>query len=419
VIAVIALLAAVLIPTFVSLTRKANIANDTAVVKNLNTAAISAQAKTFDEALAAAKESGYLVANLNSKADKCYFVWEDDTDQFLLYDLKEKAIIYSNTEVTGDPDDSWCFAVNNPKDQAEVEKVWSNVTFKTLLVNIKDLSAILGAGGTVYMDQSVVLDNKNLLHFDADVTTVINLENSSLNTSGILKETGKNVVPIEVMQGNVNILGGNIITAGEGTNYHNDVISYAVRTRKGSNVTFNGTTFQNDINKGQIKFGGTGLMENVTIYSTNYGVETFYNGQLTLKNTNIEAKGQGIAIWSCNFDHSKFEGDKGHTGTSMITIESGAYNRIESNNSKSALLVACGGDITVNGGTFTAFDDNYFYFGTDSAVANDKATITIKGGTFGETAYENLTIEILKGFCKDSSYNVSGNVTDGFTITKT
>ena len=43
VIAVIAILAAVLIPTFSNLIKKANISNDTAVAKNLNTAAISAQ----------------------------------------------------------------------------------------------------------------------------------------------------------------------------------------------------------------------------------------------------------------------------------------------------------------------------------------------------------------------------------------
>ena len=422
VIAIIAILAAVLIPTFASIVKKANIANDTAVAKNLNTAAIAAQADTFDKALAAAKEAGYLVANLNAKADNCYFVWEADTKQFLLYDLSAKKVIYSNTDVTGDPDESWSFAVNNPADETEVKAVWSNVTCKTILVDVKDLSAVLAVGGTIYMDESIVLDNDNLLHFDAAVTTIIDLENSSLNTSGILKKDNESVVPIEIKQGTVTIKGGSIITAGEGTNYHNEVISYAVRTRKGSDVTFIGTTFQNDINKGQIKFGGKGLMENVTIYSTNYGVETFFNGQLTLKDTKIEAKGQGIAVWACNFDHSKFEGDKGHSGNALVTIESGEYNRIESNNANSGLLTSCGGDILVNGGTFTAVDDKYFYFGTDSDAVLENgtphvATITIKGGTFNGVAYENLTIETLKGFCV-GAYTVTGSVADGFVISK-
>ena len=66
VVAVIAILAAVLIPTFSGIIRKANISSDTVVAKNLNTAAISAGADTFEEAIAAVKEAGYLLANLNS-----------------------------------------------------------------------------------------------------------------------------------------------------------------------------------------------------------------------------------------------------------------------------------------------------------------------------------------------------------------
>ena len=120
VIAVVAILAAILIPTFSSLVRKANIASDTAVARNLNTAAISADSKTFDDALTAVRDAGYLVANLNAKAEDCYFVWEDDSDQFLLYDLNEQKIIYSNSAVSESPDDSWCFAVSNASVANEV-----------------------------------------------------------------------------------------------------------------------------------------------------------------------------------------------------------------------------------------------------------------------------------------------------------
>ena len=69
VIAVIAILAAVLIPTFVGLVNKANVASDTALVKNLNTAlaADTDGCKTMAEALAAAAEYGYDVAKINAK----------------------------------------------------------------------------------------------------------------------------------------------------------------------------------------------------------------------------------------------------------------------------------------------------------------------------------------------------------------
>jgi type IV pilus assembly protein PilA len=63
VIAVIAVLAAVLIPTFVNLTRKANVSADTVLAKNLNTALAVYDAENdiedFDDVLEAIKEHGY------------------------------------------------------------------------------------------------------------------------------------------------------------------------------------------------------------------------------------------------------------------------------------------------------------------------------------------------------------------------
>ena len=72
VIAVIAILAAVLIPTFSNLIKRANVANDTALVRNLNTALAADGAKQHDtmrEALAAANAFGYDVSKINAKAD--------------------------------------------------------------------------------------------------------------------------------------------------------------------------------------------------------------------------------------------------------------------------------------------------------------------------------------------------------------
>ena len=71
VIAVIAILAAVLIPTFVGLVNKANRAADTALAKELNTALAmnGEEIADFDAAVAALREGGFILANLNAKAD--------------------------------------------------------------------------------------------------------------------------------------------------------------------------------------------------------------------------------------------------------------------------------------------------------------------------------------------------------------
>lgn len=64
VIAIIAILAAVLIPTFASLIAKANVSADTQLVRNLNTALTTEKAggennKTMNDALKMAKNAGY------------------------------------------------------------------------------------------------------------------------------------------------------------------------------------------------------------------------------------------------------------------------------------------------------------------------------------------------------------------------
>ena len=184
VIAVIAILAAVLIPTFSSIIKKANIASDTAVAKNLNTAAISAGAKDFDSAIEAVKDAGYLLANLNAKADGCYFVWDDANDQFLLVDTTDSyKVIYSNTDAS--EKSNWYVAVSDPEAIANIKAAGCQV--KKIAASYEDLMANIAAGGEVYVDESVVIDENNLIYIDdAEKVVTINLGNASLNTNGIL-----------------------------------------------------------------------------------------------------------------------------------------------------------------------------------------------------------------------------------------
>ena len=89
VIAVIAILAAVLIPTFSNLIKRANVANDTALVRNLNTALAADGAKQHDtmrEALAAANAFGYDVSKINAKADGNEILWDSYNDCFVYWD---------------------------------------------------------------------------------------------------------------------------------------------------------------------------------------------------------------------------------------------------------------------------------------------------------------------------------------------
>ncbi len=91
VIAVIAILAAVLIPTFSSLIKKAKISADTQLAKNMNTALTMAEAEgntldNFTDVIEAIEKAGFIVANLNPTADGMLYVWEMESNQILMVD---------------------------------------------------------------------------------------------------------------------------------------------------------------------------------------------------------------------------------------------------------------------------------------------------------------------------------------------
>lgn len=101
VIAVIAILAAVLIPTFSSVIKKAKVNNDIQLVRNLNTALATDNKKheTMQDALDAAAEFGYDVAKINASATDNEILWDGVNDVFCY--LKDGAIEYIPKSVSG------------------------------------------------------------------------------------------------------------------------------------------------------------------------------------------------------------------------------------------------------------------------------------------------------------------------------
>ena len=111
VIAVIAILAAVLIPTFTTLIDKANESNDIALVKNLNTALVSKEAtdevNTMQDALDAAYEYGYTVDKLtpSSSGD---IVWDEANNRFALINEKKEVVFEDGAKpLTNDATKIW------------------------------------------------------------------------------------------------------------------------------------------------------------------------------------------------------------------------------------------------------------------------------------------------------------------------
>jgi len=97
VIAVIAILAAVLIPTFANIIKKANTAADIQTVKNLNTivateGAINGGIKTAHDAIVAVSENGYDLVHITPTEDGRTIVWDGANSCFALLNDEGKVV---------------------------------------------------------------------------------------------------------------------------------------------------------------------------------------------------------------------------------------------------------------------------------------------------------------------------------------
>ncbi len=108
VIAVIAILAAVLIPTFTSLIEKANESSDTVLAKNMNTILSTTdyeedKSDRMTDTLYLLNENGYSLENMNPTADGNVFVWDSAANRIVYLD-KEGTVIYSENKAYKDVD---------------------------------------------------------------------------------------------------------------------------------------------------------------------------------------------------------------------------------------------------------------------------------------------------------------------------
>ena len=145
VIAVIAVLAAVLIPTFSNLIQKANVAADQTLIKNLNTALAMdttvSKHETMTQALNATKANGFDVEKIVARATKNRIVWDSVNDCFAY-------IEEGKTEPTYIPD---------TKTDAKVEdyQLWTIVNNTTLDTNFSSYIAGSDITGTVNATKGV------------------------------------------------------------------------------------------------------------------------------------------------------------------------------------------------------------------------------------------------------------------------
>ena len=412
VIAVIAILAAVLIPTFAGIIRKANISADTQLVKNMNTAlaadeAVNGPAEDFNEVIAIVRDAGYVLSAFNPTTEGCYVVWDSESNQLLLVDSKKDfAVIYSVSDDYAEPGKTWYFAVDSEEAKTELTKKYGDtVNIEMAITDVKGLNGMLAAGGTqeVYIDESLVLDAENILTLDkAEAITTINLGTAQLNTNGLLE----NVIPVQINAGTVTINGG--VIGGGGTYIDEDGkrVNTPLQAKEGSTLTINGTEF-NVAASGYVTFFGNATVNNATINSEGIGVYCGGKGNVVLENVTINSAGR--CVWATNLGETSDHDN----GTATITIKSGTYNGgtgTFSNSYAAVPIVAYSGDIIVEGGNFTTGSGKFFQ------VMYNYGSITLKGGTFGGKTLSELGKSGIEALCNGST-KVADNGDGTFTLT--
>lgn len=421
VIAVIAILAAVLIPTFAGLIKKANISADTQMVRNLNTALVMAEAggeeiDEFSEVLSAARDAGYIISNLNPTAENCYFVWESSTNQFLLVDgEKNYEVIFASEEGYPAIGETWYFATSD-REVAEMLKAdaanYNNFNVKDMVANAKDFTEALAAGGEqiLYIDESVALDKDNILTVtDPNANVVIDMGSATLNTNGVLPD----VIPVSLSAGTTTIKNGVISAIGSAVDQEGDPITIIVNVEDGAVLNLEGTTISAADGGGKVLYGGNGSLKGVTIDTKAVGLDLSVSAKVTIEDTTIICTGtganQGSCVWACSYKWDAANNQWIHGGgDSKATIVSGTYS---GGKGGYAAIVSCTGDVEIQGGTFTAPAGKMF-----DVRSADKGEIVLKGGTFNGKTLGQLGVDGLKALCVGTcNVTVSGGV---YTISK-
>lgn len=175
VIAVIAILAAVLIPTFISIVNRAKVSNDNQLVRNLNTALITEEAdgnkaENMSQAIEIAEDYGYKLENLQAKADGYVLLWNQTTNRF--YVESAEGTITSNPEVTDFPAENYTYweisKTLGTKHSTYLTEGSGNIAATNLGVDVSGISSAVNVTYTGNSNKVIIATNGGDLSVNAE-----------------------------------------------------------------------------------------------------------------------------------------------------------------------------------------------------------------------------------------------------------
>ena len=323
VIAVIAILSAVLIPTFSGIINKANTANDTVVAKNMNTAlaeysALNGKPENFDEVLIAIEEAGYVLANLNAKANGNLYGWDKANNQIVYIDAKGE-VIYQNVDFVA-ADLQIVIAngdVTVPEGFGSAIKMNEPTTAKTL-------QAALESGVSVALTTDIELVS-TVIDIKEDVVIELNGHNLDASKHGSRPFTIKDDATITIKA--------------SGTEEINCGKYGLVDIKAGGSVVLEGGNYKANTDNGSfIKIRSSGETVNVTLNNVNY----------------VDESDDGFVVNKSGF-YGEFNltvNGGSYTAFAGFQVEDGVFDGVTVNTKSAAFEIS--GDVELNNCTITA-----------------------------------------------------------------
>lgn len=365
VIAVIAILAAVLIPTFSGIVKAAKLSADKQTVRQLNVALATGDADTYNEMADLLEEQGFNakyaeVAAPVSLGHKYFWSVEHNTI----------VLVHNNTVVFPEDNKFESFDATNESKWLQINAgnyiITSTAT--TAAAAKEDIQSAIAGGNSITLSTPVVFDTPVALVAE-DVSVKVDLAGSTLKTTdrgdgqmaygfnvygelelsnAIIEARG-----VEVRDGGVMVLGNDVKVTANGTTG-----GAAIYVYKGGKAIINGGEYSNSVANSTAEAGATAVIS--------YGDITINGGKFT-----TTAGVYAVAIYG---------------GTAKI--------------SNAVITSARGGIIVAGAATASITDCTVTSNWTSSAHAVyifDGATVTISGGTFSVPAESSSCFALLVG----------------------
>ena len=263
VIAVIAILAAVLIPTYTTLVRKANISADTQLCKNMNTALATEQnVENMQQVVDILADAGYGVGKFNPTTENYRFVWDKDSNQILLLNEKMEVVSHAKDYNT----ESWelWLTIKNNKEVVTSKKVNFNYFLAydyNGSIAISKMSSFATGNNTLNGNVSLTSDANGEATISGNIkgTLTVNTPNATVNQYGTVKNVDVKAVKANSFHlfgyaENVTVKKGRVVT--ENASYVKKLIvagneakvennSIIAKVEAGEGVTIDETNFDN------------------------------------------------------------------------------------------------------------------------------------------------------------------------------